>query len=95
MKKIYLVLLLFLASVTLLLEMVNIYLSNKVAADSISATKINVELKKIADENIVLKSELLHLSSFEMISSRAADLGFVQPKYTISLSSPVQVAFER
>ncbi|RJQ26253.1 hypothetical protein C4577_03900 [Candidatus Parcubacteria bacterium] len=77
------------------LEIANIYLSNKVTSNSIYASKIEQQIKDLDNKNQILKSDILNYTSFEMISSRAAELGFVENKEYITLSSPLDLAINR
>lgn len=94
MKKINFVVIILLI-VAIAFEAINIYLSNKLAADSISVKKLEGELSNFEQKNRMVKSELLELTSFEQIASRAAEAGFVEVKEIITLSSPLQVAVNR
>lgn len=80
----------------LLLEGTNIYLSNRVAGTSIEVARLTQEVQVLDEKNISLKSELLSFSSYEHVSSRAAELGFIESKDSaIMLSTPLQVAISR
>lgn len=78
--------------ITLFLEGVNIFLSNSLTSDSIAATKLRDEIAVIDETNQNIRSEILEFTSFDNVSSRAALLGFIESKDTISLDSPVEVA---
>ncbi len=78
---------------TLILEGVNIYLSNKVAETSIEVAIIRQEIQELDEKTTSLKTELLRYSSFEYISSRAAELGFNDTRdNAIMIKTPVKVA---
>lgn len=94
MKKIK-VLIISLTVIMLFLELVNIYFLNKITTDSIYASKTQEKIKEYEDKNTALQTEILEYTSYEMISSRAAELGFVEPKEFISLQSPLQVAIKK
>lgn len=94
MKKINFVVIMLLI-VAIALEVINIYLSNKLAADSISVKKLESELSGFEQKNQNLKSDLLALTSFDQIASKAADAGFVEPKEAITLTSPLQIAVKK
>ncbi|MFI5265320.1 MAG: hypothetical protein ACHQT7_01085 [Candidatus Levyibacteriota bacterium] len=80
----------------LLLEGVNVYLSNKVAGTSIEVARLTQGVQVLDEQNTSLKSELLSFSSLEHIASRAAELGFTDNKDSaIMLSTPLQVAISR
>ncbi len=84
------VVLLILSALTL--EGVNIFFSNRMATDSIVASKLKRELAVIVQENEILQAKVYELSSYESVASRAAEFGFKEPVSTISLNTPVQVA---
>lgn len=76
----------------LCLEFINIYLSNKLGTDSLYLSRVEKEVQKIKHKNLVIKAEILEYSSFESVASRAAALGFVESKKTISLFESAPVA---
>lgn len=84
-----------LAIVAIVLETGNIYLSNIQAVGSISASKQQVAISQVSEENGNLATEVMQLSSLETVSSRAAGLGFVEAKEVISLATPQQLAFKK
>lgn len=78
---------------TILLESVNVYLSNRIAGGSIEVAKLREKIQELDEKNIALKTELLSYSSFNRIASRAAELGFLESKKNIMvLNAPLQVA---
>jgi cell division protein FtsL len=78
----------------LVLEGVNIFLSNSTATDSIEASILKKELAVVTQENNVVRAKVYELSSYESVASRAAEFGFAEAQGTISLDSPVQVALQ-
>ncbi len=95
MKTLTKILLTLLVVAFLLLEGVNIYLSNKVSLESISASKVRNQIAKLQEKNQVLSGEILDYTSYEYIASRAGELGFHEEKDFVSLYAPVQVAIGR
>jgi len=81
--------------ITLFLEIINIYLSNKVSTDSVYASNVKEKINEYEEQNAVLETESLKYASFHMLSSRAAELGFIEPKEFVSLYSPLEVAIKR
>lgn len=76
-----------------LLEGIQVYLSNRIAGTSIEVSRLQAQIKELDEKNISLKSQLLSLSSFESIASRAAEMGFVENKtQDITLKAPIPVA---
>lgn len=90
MKKIIIVLIL----VTAVLEIGNIYLSNIQAVGGIDASRLQVEIANVAEENGNLATDVMQLSSLDMVASRAAELGFTETKEVITLA-PQQLAFKK
>lgn len=79
--------------VTVVLEGVNIFLSNNAAGTSIEVARLSQELEVLDEHNISLNTDILSYSSYEHVASRAAELGFSQNKNSaIMLSAPLQVA---
>lgn len=91
MKKIYVILgLLFVAAFAL--EMVNVYLANKVSEGNIGMRNNQKLLEQLDEENMRLRSDILRSSNFTMIASRAALLGFSDESQVISLYDPLELA---
>jgi cell division protein FtsL len=82
-----------LIALVVLLEGVQVYLSNRIAGTSIEVARLQGEIARIDEKNVSLKSELLSFSSFDHVSSRAAELGFIENKnQDITLKAPIPVA---
>lgn len=82
-----------LVTAVLVLEGVQVYLSNRIAGTSIEVARLTQEIGVLSEKNTSLKSELLSFSSFERIASRAAELGFIENRnQDISLKAPIPVA---
>lgn len=80
----------------LLLEGINVYLSNRVAGTSIEVARLTQAVEVMEEKNTSLRSELLSFSSFARVASRAAELGFTEHKDSaIMLSAPLRVALSR
>ena len=95
MKKINLVVLLLIIT-TLVLQGINIYLSNKIAANSINVSKMQENIDALNEKNQILEAKILDSTSLDHIASRAAQLGFASDnKNYISLYSPLEVAITR
>lgn len=80
--------------VTLVLELVNISLTNRMATDSIEASQLKKELAVVVQENNVIRAKVYELASYDSVASRAAEFGFKEAVDTISLDTPVQVAHQ-
>lgn len=77
------------------LELVNIHLSGKLASDSVAVKALQLSIARLNEENQILNSKVLAQTSFEIISSKAASLGFVQNSSYISLRNPVKLSLTR
>ena len=81
--------------VTIGLELLNIHLGGKLAANSVVVKKIQTNIARLHEENQILNSQILEQTSFEMVASRAASLGFVEDHSYISLRNPVKLSYSR
>jgi cell division protein FtsL len=81
-----------LALIALVLEGINIFLTNQVSSESVTVSRLESEIGEIEQKNFTLKSDVLEYSSLERVASRAAEMGLVETKKTISLYEPVTVA---
>lgn len=78
---------------TILIEGFNIFLSNSLAGSSMEISNLKTEIAKLEGKNATLRIELLSLSSFENISSRAAVLGFEENEdAVVMINAPLKVA---
>lgn len=93
-KKLYLSVII-LAILAFGLEIVNIHLSSKLASDSVKARKIQDNIAAINEQNQILYTKVLDLTSFETLASRAAELGFVQSQRYISLGNQVKLSYSK
>jgi cell division protein FtsL len=78
----------------LVMEGVNIFLSNRLATDSIEASILKKEVALVTQENNIIRAKVYELSSYESVASRAAEFGFAEAESTISLDNSVQVALQ-
>ena len=78
--------------VALVLEIANVFLSNKISSESVSATKLNTRIAKLKEENMLLSSQVLSYTSYEAVEKKAKELGFVDEKNTILMFESPQVA---
>ncbi|MBI4091847.1 MAG: hypothetical protein HY427_01430 [Candidatus Levybacteria bacterium] len=85
----------FLAFVAFTTQVVSIYLSNTMYLASFEATKLRAQADELSETNMRLQSELLALSSYNAISSRAGELGYKKTPEFISLYDPIEVARTR
>lgn len=85
----------FLAFVVFATQVVSIYLSNTMSLASIEAAILRAGADELSETNMRLQSELLRLSSYNAISSRAGELGYKKTPEFISLYDPIEVARTR
>lgn len=85
----------FLVIVLIVLQGINIFLENRISLESIKSSKLRKEIAIVQERNELLNSQVVQYSSFDMISSRAAELGFVEAKEAISLFAPVPLAIKK
>lgn len=95
MNKKLTIIVIILTIVTVGLELSNIHLSGSLAADSVAVKSLQSSIAKLNEENQILNSKVLAQTSFEVLSSKAANLGFVPNNSYISLRSPVKLSLKR
>lgn len=78
--------------VALGLEIVNVYISNKVASQSVLTTNLSAKITQFKEENMILSSKVLSYTSYEAVSQKAKLLGFLDGKNTILMLDSPQVA---
>jgi len=69
--------------------------SNSMSTSGTELGKAGDELSALKIENALLKEKLFALSSLALISSKAAEMGFVEEKNTFSLTSTVPIALRQ
>jgi cell division protein FtsL len=94
MKKLYSIVLM-LGVVALVLEIVNVNLSSKLASDSIKVKNLQQNIASLNEKNALLYSKVLDLTSFDSLASRAAELGFVPSNSYITLSNQVNLSYSK
>ena len=85
----------FFAFVAFATQVISIYLSNTMSLESIEATILRASADELSETNTRLQSELLALSSYNAISSRAGELGYKKTPEFVSLYDPIEVARTR
>lgn len=78
-----------------ILTVVHVVISNKLATTGFVLGKYQKEIKEYKNQNSVLTEKLLIASSLSKIASSAAELGFVERKLPIFLSGPLPLAVKR
>ena len=95
MNKILKLTIIFLGITALISQVISIYFTNTMSLGSIEATKLRTITDELSETNTRLQSELLALSSYNAISSRAGELGYQKNPEFVSLYDPVEVARTR
>ena len=95
MNKILKLTIIFLGITALISQVISIYFTNTMSLGSIEATKLRAHADELSETNTRLQSELLALSSYNAISSRAGELGYQKNPEFVSLYDPVEVARTR
>ena len=78
--------------IALLLEGVNVFLTNQVSTESVTVNIMTQEIEELEQKNFTLRSEILEYTSFDSVASRAAELGFAETKKNITLYNEPHVA---
>lgn len=94
MKK-YIFIVSILALTALVLEAVSLSQANKVAAESLEAGKLTEKITTLEEENSSLQSKIFEYTSFDSVASRAAELGYIETKSSISLYDELPIAINR
>lgn len=81
-----------LVATVLILQGVSVFLVNTIASGSVEAAHLTAEIEKVEEKNAVIKTELLKYASFASVSSRAAELGFIDSRSFMTVNSPLKVA---
>ena len=95
MNKILKLTIIFLGITALISQVISIYFTNTMSLGSIEATKLRAKVNELSEHNIKIQSEVLALSSYNAISSRAGELGYKKTSEFVSLYDPIEVARAR
>lgn len=79
----------------LVLTVVHVVISNRLATTGFALGKYQEEINEYRNQNSVLTEKLLIASSLSHIASSAAELGFVEGQSPIFLSTPLPLAVKR
>lgn len=82
----------FLVLSILFLSVVQVVVSNSLSTSGLELAKMQKEIAVLQKENYILSEELLFESSLTRIASQAGELGFVDSKAEIYLSTPLPIA---
>lgn len=72
--------------------MVQVFVSNRISTSGIELSEMQGQIKEYKTENYVLSEKLLTETSLVNIASVAAQIGFVEVKSKIYLSTPLPLA---
>ena len=81
-----------LITIVLILVVTQVAASNRISTAGIELSTLQSDLKDIKRENSLLREKILTLSSLTLIASRAGEMGFVEGKQAIFISSPLPLA---
>lgn len=76
----------------IILAIVQVIVSNMFSTSGVSLSEVQEQTSLYKKENSIIAEKLLTVAAFTAISSRAAELGFVETKSRIYLSSPLPLA---
>lgn len=79
----------------LVLSVVRVSVANRISTSGIELSQIEEEVASLKKENLILQEELLNVSSFTQIASRAGELGFVASKANLVISTAIPVAVKQ
>lgn len=94
MKKPLLLIIFFIITI-MALSTVQVGTSSKLSTTGIELEKLQAQINKYKKENMILEEKVLEASALINVSKRAKDLGFVQSKSQIYLSSPLPFALNQ
>lgn len=93
MKKPLLLIIFFIITI-ISLSIVQVVVSNKLSTTGIELENLQSQINKYKKENTILEEKVLEASSLINVSKKAKDLGFVEAKSQIYLSSPLPLAIK-
>lgn len=85
----------FLIVIIIFLGVVQVTVSNRLSTAGLGIAKLQDETKKYKDENTILSENLLSSTSLTNIASSAAEIGFVESKTQLFLSTPLPLAVKQ
>ncbi|HSD98623.1 MAG TPA: hypothetical protein VLB73_02915 [Patescibacteria group bacterium] len=77
------------------LVMTRIIVSSMFSVDGIALSQMNTQIASLDRENMILKERIYSASSYTVIASDAATMGFVEEKSQISLSNASSIAIKQ
>lgn len=77
------------------LVLTRIVLSSAFSVDGIALAKMNTEMSSLDRENMLLKEKIYTASSYTMIASDAATMGFVEEKSQIAINGASSIAIRQ
>lgn len=92
MKKVFVICI---VCIVLLLSIVQVVVSNTIVTAGIEQAKLQEQLAYYQKQNLILQEKVLTAMSLTTIASKAADLGFVEGKSHVYLSSHVPIAIKQ
>lgn len=77
------------------LSILRVTVTNTISTNGVDLGKIQEEVKEYKKQNAILHQKVLEVSSLQYIASKAGELGYVDSKKQIVLSSPLPIALKR
>lgn len=87
-----LLLIIFFLTIIMVLSTVQVGTSSKLSTTGLELEKLQSQINKYKKENMVLEEKVLESSALINVSRKAKELGFVQSRSQIYLSSPLPFA---
>jgi len=84
-----------LISIILILSVVKIFVSNRIATSGVFLGKIEEEINSYKTQNAQLSEKIYTLSSLTNVSQKALQLGYIDQKTDFVLNTQVPVAFKQ
>lgn len=81
--------------IVVVLSVVRIFVSNRIATSGVVLGKVTEEVSKYKLQNSILSEKLYTISSLTNIASKATDLGYTDKKTDFVLSTKLPVAIKQ
>jgi cell division protein FtsL len=79
--------------VIVVLSIVQVVVSNRLATTGIQLGQMQTELEQYQQKNTILHEKVLTLSSLDHVASQAATVGYVAAGAPLSIAQPLPIAF--
>lgn len=82
-----------LITLIVLLSFIQVVVSNRFSTTGLTLGEVEDRIAQYQKENAILTEKLLFASSYTHIASEAAQLGFVDSRNTVYITTPIPIAF--